>query len=118
VVFPLPDHPAKPKIFTRRFYLNGDRPHFLSRRAPTRAAGTGGAAETVLAEGDAAPERGLEVEVEDAERPAAAAGGAELEHLVEVAVVDAPVVAHADQAAAHDALRRRGIERREELLHV
>src|SRR6476661_1146176 len=89
-----------------------------SRRAAARAPGPGGAAEAVLAEDDAARERGVEVEIEDAERLAAAALGGKLEHLVEVAVVDAPVVTDAQQAAAHDALGRRGIERGGELVEV
>src|SRR6185295_267850 len=119
VVLPLPDQPANPKIFTLRFYLNGDSHHFSSSRgAAAGAARAGGAAEAVLAEGDAPLERGFEIEVEEAERPAAAVGRGELEHLVEVAVVDAPVVADADQAAAHDALGGRRVEGGEQLLHV
>ena len=54
VVLPLPDQPAKPKIFTGAI---------LSRSAAARASGPGGAAQAVLAEDDAAPERGVEVEV-------------------------------------------------------
>src|SRR3954470_10241640 len=90
----------------------------LSRRAAARAAGPGGTAQAVLAECDAAPKRGVEVEIEDAEGLAPAAPGRELEHLVKVAIVDAPVVADAQQAAAHDALGRGGVERRRELVEV
>src|SRR5580765_4365390 len=109
VVLPLPDQPAKPKIFTGAI---------LSRRAAARASGPRGAAQAVLAEGDAAPERRVEVEIEDAERLAAAVRRAKLEHLVEVAIVDAAVVTDAEQAAAHDALGRGGIERGGELVEV
>src|ERR1051325_2531276 len=96
-VFPFPAQPANPKIFSAVL---------LTRRPAARAARPGGAAQAVLAEGDAAPERGVEVEIEDAERPAGSVGRGELEHLVEVAVVDASVPADAEQVAAHDALGR------------
>src|SRR5687767_1032080 len=86
-------------------------------RAAAGASRARGAAQAMLAEADTAPERGGEVEVEDAERPAAARG-AELEHLVEIAVVEAPVVADAHQRSAHHAFGRRGVERRKELRHV
>src|SRR5688572_17788142 len=85
--------------------------------AAAGAARARGAAQAVLAEADAPAQRGGEVEVEDGERPAAARG-AELEHLVEIAVVEAPVVPDAQQGAAHHAFGRRRIERREELRHV
>src|SRR6185436_10934590 len=87
----------------------------LSRRAAARAARPRRTAQAVLAECDAAPKRGVEVETEDAEGLAPAALCRELEHLVEVAIVDAPVAAHAQQAAAHDALGRGRVERRGEL---
>src|ERR1043165_8082147 len=102
VVFPLPDQPAKPKIFTAVI---------LGRRSAARAARPGGAAQAVLAEGDAAPERGVEVEIEDAERPAGSVGGGGLEHLVEIGVVEASVPPAAEQVAAHYALGRGRVER-------
>src|SRR3954451_20872585 len=90
----------------------------LSRRAAARAARPRRTAQAVLAECDAAPKRGVEVETEDAEGPAPAAVCRELEHLVEVAIVDTPVVADTQQAAAHDALGRGRVERRRELVEV
>src|SRR6185503_6365686 len=86
--------------------------------AAARATRARGAAQAVLSKGDAPAERGVEVEIEDAEAAAAPVGGLEREQLVEVAVVDAPVVADADQAAAHDALGGRRVDRRGELVQV
>src|SRR6185503_13154473 len=72
----------------------------LSRRAAARAARPRRTAQAVLAECDAAPKRGVEVETEDAEGLAPAAVCRELEPLVEDAMADTRGTAHAHQAAA------------------
>src|SRR5260221_9685114 len=87
-----------------------------SDRAPAARARAGRAAEAVLARTHGPAGEPAQVEVEDARGLARLQ--AQLEHLVEVAVVEPPVVADADQGAAHEAGQGGRVERGLQARHV
>src|SRR5207249_7974180 len=72
------------------------------------------AAETVTADRDGAPLERLAIEVSNVRR----AVELDVEHLVEIAVVEPSVPSDRQDGPAHQAAHRRWIERRDETLHV
>src|SRR3990167_1143491 len=84
--------------------------------AAAGAARARGAAEAMARGDDAAALPGRLVEVADGRPPGP--GGFQVEHLVEVAVVQAPVPAHRQRVAAHEAVDRRRVVGIHQALHV
>src|SRR5262245_25815319 len=96
---------------TRRATL---RPSFYTPAAARSRAG--GAAITMAPDHDAAAEERGGIEVANVLRHDPI--HAEVEHLVEVAVVEAAVPSHRDERPAHDPRNRGGVEGVDQTLHV
>src|ERR1051325_125443 len=94
--------------------LRSEFPSYLPRRPPTRAPRPRRAAEAVRPRDDAARLPALEVERLDRHRRL----DLQIQHLVEIAVEEAPVPRHGERVATHEARDRRGVEAADEALHV
>src|SRR6266536_4070160 len=92
------------------------RPAPSGQRTPAARARAGRAAQAVLARTHGPAGEPAQIEAEDVRGLARLQ--AQLEHLVEVAVVEPPVVADADQGAAHEAGQGGWVERGLQARHV
>src|SRR4051812_23703165 len=108
----------KPSFSQKRSASANETTRRLGDGAAARAAGAGRAAEAMSGgHYGALAERGR-VEIADVRRAPARVTRVELKHLVEVAVVEAPIPAHRQRVAAHEALDRRRVVGVHQRFHV